>query len=169
MNRSTTRNGHIRRLGKMIENFQVAMLTTVDGGGALHSRPMATQYAPFDGHLWFFTRAHTHKVAEVQSHRQVNVSYADPQAERYISISGTAELVRDRRKLKELWNPIYTAWFPQGLADTDLALLKVHIEQAEYWDPRSGVMVEIAGFIRTLGTDELDESREQRKVRRQPA
>ena len=137
----------IRRLAQMIEGFNVAMLTTVAEDGSLHSRPMATQYATFDGALWFFTHAHAHKADDVARYRQVNVSYVDPDKEQYISISGTAELVRDREKMKAIWNPNYKAWFPQGLLDPDLALLKINLEQAEYWDSQADTMAQIVGPV----------------------
>jgi len=138
----------MRRLAQMIEGFNVAMLTTVSEDGSLHSRPMATQYANFDGALWFFTHAHTHKAEDIARYARVNISYVDPDKEEYISISGTAELVRDREKIKAIWNPVYKTWFPQGLADPDLALLKINLEQAEYWDSQASTMAQIVGPVK---------------------
>lgn len=137
------RQESIRRLGNMLEAFRVAMLTTVAEDGSLHSRPMATQYANFDGDLWFFTHAHAHKATDVVRRGQVNVNYVDPDREQYVSVSGTAELVQDRGKMKELWNPNYKAWFPRGLEDPDLALLRIKLEQAEYWDSQKEMMAQI--------------------------
>jgi general stress protein 26 len=61
-------------------------------------------------------------------------------------------LIRDREKAKELWNPILKAWFPEGLEDPNLALLKVSVEKAEYWDTPSGKMVQAIGFVKALAT-----------------
>jgi general stress protein 26 len=123
---------NVKKLAGLIKGVKVAMLTTRCPDGSLRSRPMLTQEADFDGTLWFFTRAQAPKVGEVERHEQVNVSYAAPEDERYVSVSGTARLVRDPRKIKELWNPAYKAWFPQGLDDPELALLRVEAERAEY-------------------------------------
>jgi general stress protein 26 len=130
-------------LSDKIKDVRIAMLTTVEADGELHSRPMATQdlkAVAFDGDLWFFTRASAPKVGEVEQHQQVNVSYANPGDNLYVSVSGNAELVRDAKKIKDLWNPLYKAWFPDGLDDPELALLKVHVNNAEYWDAPSGKM-----------------------------
>jgi pyridoxamine 5'-phosphate oxidase like protein len=62
--------------------------------------------------------------------------------------------VRDRQKIEELWNPIYKAWFPKGLEDPDLALLKVEVQEAEYWDTPSGKMVQLIGFVKAIATGE---------------
>jgi general stress protein 26/nucleotide-binding universal stress UspA family protein len=131
------------RLEELIAGFRIAMLTTMTEDGHLHSRPMIAHSAGFDGDLWFFTHAHTHKVEDVDRDHQVNVSYVDPDRDHYVSISGRALLVQDRQKMEELWDPVYEEWFSQGLADRDLALLRVSIEGAEYWDHRGSVMVRL--------------------------
>jgi general stress protein 26 len=81
------------------------MLTTVDEDGALRSRPMAAPQVAFDGELWFFTGADAPKVEEAPLHHPVNVSFADPEHQRYVSICGTATRVRDRQKMEALWGP----------------------------------------------------------------
>ncbi len=130
-------------LSDKIKDVRIAMLTTVEPNGELRSRPMGTQdlkAIAFDGDLWFFTRASAPKVGEVEQHQQVSVSYANPSDNLYVSVSGNAELVRDSKKIKDLWNPIYKAWFPDGLDDPELALLQVHVKNAEYWDAPAGKM-----------------------------
>src|SRR3954453_22106338 len=93
---ATSREEAIRKLGEMIHGIQFAMLTTHDDRGNLHSRPMATQQAGFDGTLWFLTGHSTAKSHQIEKDQHVNISYADPQHHRYISISGTAEILNDQ-------------------------------------------------------------------------
>ena len=143
---------NIQKLGELIKEVKIAMLTTAEPDGTLRSRPMATQKTEFDGTLWFFTRASSPKVEEVENSDNVNVSYADPGNNTYVSVTGTGILVRDHNKAKELWNPILKAWFPKGLEDPDLALLHVTVEKAEFWDSPSSTMVHIAGFVKAIAT-----------------
>lgn len=147
-----THQEQIAKVAALIKDVKMAMLTTVNADGSLRSRPMATQKTDFDGDLWFFTRASSPKVSEVEETHEVNVSYADPGGNTYVSVSGKAELVRDAAKNKELWNPILKAWFPKGLEDPELALLQVHVEKAEYWDSPSSTMVQVAGFVKAIAT-----------------
>lgn len=147
-----TRDENIHKLGELIKEVKIAMLTTADVDGTLRSRPMATQKTAFDGTLWFFTRASSPKVDEVERAHEVNLSYAAPDSNTYVSVSGTAQLVRDKGKAEELWNPILKAWFPRGLEDPDLALLRVTVHKAEYWDSPSSTMVQIAGFVKAVAT-----------------
>jgi general stress protein 26 len=158
------RQDDIQKLNELIHKIDFTMLTTIDTDGTLRSRPMSTQKTPFDGTLWFFTGASSEKVFETRHHNQVNLSYADPKNQRYVSVSGVAELSRDQAKMKELWNPAYKAWFPDGLDDPDLALLKVHVEKAEYWDSPNGTVVTLIGFAKALLTGQRYEGSENEKL-----
>lgn len=164
MDNHADRNEAIKKLGEMIEGIQFAMLTTVEADGTLRSRPMATQRVEFDGTLWFFTRASAPKVDEVRGDEHVNVSYANPEDQRYVSVSGTAEVVRDPAKIAELWSPALKAWFPKGLEDPDIALLKVNVEQAEYWDSPSSKMAHIIGFVKAAATGQTYQPGENEKL-----
>ena len=133
----------VKKLRKLIRDSRVAMLTTVASDGSLRSRPMATPDGDFDGELWFITRYNSPKSDEIQENQRVNVTYASPKNDRYVSVSGTATLVRDPDKVKELWRGALKQWFPEGKKDPDLALLKVTVDRAEYWDANENRMVEL--------------------------
>lgn len=141
-----------KKLAELIDGIKFAMLTTVTDEGALHSRPMATQEREFDGELWFFTSTKTHKVQEIERDHHVNVAYADPSKNRWVSVAGIGRLVRDRKKAEELWNPLLKAWFPDGLDSPDLVLLHVTPLSAEYWDSGSKKMVQLIGLAKALLT-----------------
>src|SRR5438132_409520 len=122
---------NVKKLADLIKGIKVAMLTTVAEDGCLRSRPMVTQDKDFDGTLWFFTQAGAPKVSEVEREERVNLSYANPDDQRYVSVSGTARLVRDRDRIREFWSPALKAWFPKGPDDPELALLRVEVDRAE--------------------------------------
>ena len=164
MDHQPDRNESIKKLAEMIKGIRVTMMTTVEEDGSLRSRPMATQQTEFDGNLWFFTGASSPKIDEVQQDQHVNLSYADPDSNRYVSLSGTAKLVSDKQKAKELWNPFVKAWFPKGLDDPELALLKVTIDSAEYWDSPSSKMVQLAGLAKALITGKPIKGGENEKL-----
>ncbi len=146
---STTKQEKIEKVRDLIKGIKIAMLTTVNqSDGSLHSRPMGTQEVEFDGDLWFFTHSDSHMVSEIKNDHAVNVSYGDDP--RYVSVSGKAQVVNDKAKMKELWNPIYKVWFPDGLDDPTLCLLKVSVQKAEYWDTPGGLVQTIIGFAEGL-------------------
>lgn len=147
-----THEEQLRKLDELIHDIDAAMLTTVAPDGSLRSRPLATQKTPFDGTLWFFTDVPSGKTREIRRDEHVNLSYADHHRGRYVSISGVASIVRDREMAERLWRPELRVWFPRGLGDPDLALLRVDVTDAEYWDAPSGTMVRLTGLVRAAVT-----------------
>lgn len=166
MARSANDREAAAKLWDMIKGVRIAMMTTLDENGRLRSRPMATlPHAGFDdGTLWFFTRADSPKVHELQQHWRVNLAYADPGDQNYVSVSGVAELVRDRDKIRFLWRDILSTWFPQGPDDPEVALLKVSVDQAEYWDSPSSAMVYAYGYVKAKITGESPNPGEHVKI-----
>lgn len=157
------REQSIKKLKEMLEGIDFCMLTTLSGGH-LRSRPMSTQQFEFDGDLWFFTSDQTHKVEEIEKDDRVNVAYAKPDDNVYVSVSGRASIVKDRQKIEELWSPILKAWFPDGLDDPTLCLLKVAVEEAEYWDSPNSKLVQIVGFVKALVTGQQADGGEHGKI-----
>lgn len=137
---------NVHKLQELIRDIDIAMMTTQGEDGALHSRPMATPLKAFDGTLWFFTQAGAAKVEELHTHQQVNLSYTNPQTGRYISISGKAYLEHDRSKIRELWDARFEKWLPGGIDNPNLALLRVKVSQAEYWDAQSAAQGTVIHF-----------------------
>ncbi|MEC0304486.1 general stress protein [Terribacillus saccharophilus] len=115
---------------ELIKDIDTAMLTTVTEEG-LVSRPMKTQEVEFDGDLWFFTKKETDKYEEILHEQDVNVAYA---GKSYVSIRGSAEIVSDLEKKKELWSKAYEKIMQTSYDSPDVVLIKIQAEAAEYWD-----------------------------------
>lgn len=153
-----------QKLAELIHDVKFAMLTTTDTDGTLRSRPMATQKEEFDGDLWFFTGKSSHKVAEIDADHRVNLSFSDPSASKYVSVSGTARLVQDRAKAEKMWTVAYKAWFPKGLEDPDLCLLRVTPTQAEYWDTPGSAIAHAVGFVKAIATGQRADPGDHQKL-----
>ncbi|MDP9111989.1 MAG: pyridoxamine 5'-phosphate oxidase family protein [Candidatus Eremiobacteraeota bacterium] len=147
---------NIDRLTDMIAGIDVAMVTSVDADGMLHSRPMGTQAVHDERTLYFFTSAETSLAYQTQENAYVNVSYVDAKRSIYISISGIATVLDDREKIAKVWDPSNSAWFPKGLEDPDLRLLSVEIESAEFWDVASNALTLLFGYARKAITGKSD-------------
>jgi general stress protein 26 len=132
-------------LWKLIRNIRFAMFTTRHGNGHLHARPMTTQNKALesDESLWFFMSKHGDPVADLIADPVVNLVYADPSEDTYVSVSGTAAVLEDAAKKERLWNKLAEAWFPGGASDPDLALIQVQIVHANYWDVKESKLVQL--------------------------
>jgi len=120
-----------QHLHELLRSFDTAMLITRHGDEQ-HGRPMAI--ATFEGPstLWFVTQADSPKALEIERDPRVSVTFQSEK--RFIALSGIASLVRDRAKIDALWSPTWRAWFPDGKDDPNIALVRVRIEDAEFWD-----------------------------------
>lgn len=129
-----------------IAKLHVCMLTTEDDGRMV-SRPMASLARPDDGRIYFITRLESGKVGDIGASAKVNLAYADPHANTYVSISGTARTTQDRQKLNALWGFYAEAWLPDGPNDPDTALIEVEPEEAKLWDGTRSRLIQTAKML----------------------
>lgn len=158
-------NPEVAKLRDMVKDIEFCMLTTIDEQGDPHSRPMSTnKQIEFDGDLWFFVYGNSHKAIEVSREPKVNCSFADPQNQSWVSMTGRASIVRDRAKMEQLWQPQLKAWFPKGTDEPDIALLKVNVERAEYWDNPSSTIAHAYSLASSLVTGKPADPGDNREV-----
>ena len=144
----------IRKLVEKIRDIEIAMLSTKSEDGRLHSRPMYTQELKEDGLIWFFTGKDSRKSAEIGRHPIVNLSYNDPSDDLYVSVSGRAILTEDPAMVNQLWKDALKAWFPQGKEDPNIQLIRIKVEEAEYWDTPDSKVVQLVGYVKARLTGE---------------
>ena len=157
-------NAALTKVAEMVGDAKFAMLTTLEKDGTLRSRPMATMQLDGEGNLWFFTSLSSPKIEETQPGQQVSLSYARTDKQDYLSVSGTAELVHDKKKMQALWSPWLKPWFPKGPDDPELALLKVGIIAVEYWDAPDSAMARAYGLVKAVATGDTAALGEHRKI-----
>ncbi len=145
-NQNTSREQNIKKVAALIKDNKICMLTTVDAHGKLVSRPMGVVDVEFDGDLWFFSHADNRKIGEVQNEPHVNVAFASKAS--WVSVAGNVEVVPDLEKRKQLWSSGLSAWFPEGPEDSNVVLLKVEAESAEYWDTPGAIVTSLLSFAK---------------------
>lgn len=128
------RSEALAKVAEMMRDIDFCMLTTNSGTGRLRARPMSNNgEVEFDGDVWFFSGAHTRKIADLEAEPRVQLSYAVPEEFRFISMTGEAIIIRDDEKKKELWIADLERWFPGGPESEDLVLIKVTPTQVSWW------------------------------------
>jgi general stress protein 26 len=127
---------------KLIKDINFGMLVTMDENGDHRSRPLSTAEAnEAEECLYYFVQKSSSKVSEIQANASVNVAYASPSKESFVSVTGKASMVDDKALFERMWSPFYKAWFPDGIDDPELILVKVKVESLEYWDSNSNPLV----------------------------
>lgn len=121
------------KLWDAIKDIRTGMLTTA-GDDGLESRPMSASVDREAGRLWFITRIDSDKTKEIKEDSDVNVAFAAPNSNSWVSVTGTARVVRDAAKAKQLWSPFAEAWMPEGPEAPTTALIEVTPRHATLWD-----------------------------------
>jgi general stress protein 26 len=155
----------LKKLRGLLKDIEICMLTTHAGISQFRSRPMALQDVDFEGDLWFFCSMNSRKIGEIARDPHVSVTASNPSKSICIALGGTASTIRDVEKMHELWRPTYKLWFPKGLEDPELSLLKVEVREAEYWEWASGVASSVVQLIKSWSTgDEEPLSQHERRI-----
>jgi general stress protein 26 len=155
MDEHLTGDAAIAKARQLLPGFRTAMLVTrASGATSLHMRPMGLQgdLSVFGGTLWFFTDDRSPKVQEIERDPTVSLVFQNDQASQYLQLDGTAAVVSDRGKMRELFTPITRTWFPGGLDDPHLTLLRIDVIGGAFWESPGGMLQVLAAFTKSVVT-----------------
>jgi general stress protein 26 len=148
----------IRQLRSLLKGVPVGMLTTRTATGESHARPMLVHDVDESGWLWFITDRHSRKACELSQNPNATIAFQSKKRDRYISVQGTAVVVRDDVKLKELWNPTLRSWFPAGRRDPEIVLVAMRVSRAEYWLVRRTRLARVMSMVRAVASGKRQEA-----------
>lgn len=154
-------NTDLHKLGELIKDIEVAMLTTRTNDGSLVSRPLQTLKLDSNGELIFFTAAKSHKVADLTDDAGANLAYAHPGEHRYVSVRGRARMDRNDDTINELWSPAQKIFFPEGRNDPNLMVLRIRVRDAAYWEAADNFIARAFDFARGMLDDDPADLGEQ--------
>ena len=158
------REEDVKKFKELIKNVDVCMFTTLDDNYQIHSRPMSTAQVDEEGNAWFFTNEFSEKINEISRDNVVNLIYADAAKNIYVNVKGTCTVLIDRKKIEELWTPVMKAWFPEGIDDPKLCLVKIITENAYYWNNNSSKMSVYFDMLTAIEKGEKYEEGESGKL-----
>lgn len=122
----------ISKVWTLVEKIGFCMLTTQTGSD-LRARPMSAHSEQIENALYFLTDVESHKDDEIARHPNVCLAFADSRGQKYVSVTGTAEIQNDREKIHDLWATPAKAWWDNADGPS-IRVLKVTPSSAEYWD-----------------------------------
>ena len=137
--RPATMINELKKFYDLVDDIEIAMMTTRRSDGQLRSRAMANQKRAAGADLWFVTAEGTDKLADLAADPHLNLAYYRDSNKEWISVSGTATMSRDRGKIRELYAPDWKVWFAEegdsrhGTADDPrIVLIGVTVHAAEF-------------------------------------
>lgn len=138
-----TKSSH-ETLWDLIKDTRFCMLSHRHADGSLHSHPLTTQNKALDesNTIYFFVSRQSEVGQRLQQDGNVNLSYANPKDDTWVSITGTATVLEDMAKRRELFDAMDKAWFDSP-EDPAMELIAVRIEEAEYWNVKENKLLQL--------------------------
>jgi general stress protein 26 len=155
---------HVAELAAKIRPVRFAMFTTLDENGHLVSQPMTIIESDDSGGMWFYTSTLTELWENIAHHPEVNLTFVDQEHSLFVSVSGTAERIVERARIRAMWNAAVQAWFPNGPEDEHAVLVRVAPHAAEYWDSNDSKMVRMFAYAKAALTGNTPDGGEHGKI-----
>ena len=155
----------VKKFKDLVESVNICMFTTLDDNNTIFSRPMSTVKIDDEGNAWFFTNEYSEKIQEVSRDNTVTLIYAHPGKNVYVSVKGSCTIIVNKKQIQELWNPLLKAWFPLGIDDPKLCLIKVTTEDAYFWNSHSSKMVVYFKMLKAIANKERYEEKDAGKLK----
>lgn len=155
----------LTKVRQLLKHFRSTMMIT-NAYAQLHSRPMGIQgeASQFQGTLWFFTDRNCRKVEEIKSNGAVSLIFQSDSDSAYMHLFGDAEMDDDRDRMSQLYTPILKTWFPGGIDDPNMTLIRFEAERGDFWDSPGGMLQVLAAFTKAVVTGERGQGGEMGKV-----
>ncbi|CAN7164260.1 pyridoxamine 5'-phosphate oxidase family protein [Bosea sp. LjRoot90] len=151
------------RTWELIEEIGLCMLVSHDGNeDQLRARPMSAHPRRDEDAIYFLTDLRNHKDDEIEINENVCLCFGDNGSYRYVSVTGTANLLDDRGRVAELWSTAARAFWGSK-DDPNIRVLKVRPTLAEFWDS-PGKIVTSVKMVAAAVTGSRPEFGSNRKV-----
>jgi general stress protein 26 len=140
----------IAKIKEIVEKAKSCFFcTTVATGNSNAARPMSVRQVDDDGNLWFLSARDSHKNMELALDSAVKLYFQGSAHSDFLELEGRATISHDKLKIKELWDPLITTWFTEGIDDPRITVIKVIPIKGYYWDTKHGNAV--AGVKMLMG------------------
>ena len=144
----------LAKVRELLKTLPIAFMVTVMDG-ELTARPIGVvggDHADFDGSLWFITDKRSRKVRAIESGAMTTLMFQNDKEGNYLHLTGRAAVVDDRAKLEELYTTLQRTWFPKGVDDPDITLVRFDATEANSWDSHDSLVRLAVAFAKSVIT-----------------
>jgi len=145
--RNLTQQEAINKFKELVKHESLCLFTTRLTQVPLTTRPMHVQEVCDQGNFWFMSDRDSDKNYEIANDNRVQLFISNPGNYEFLSLYGSASILRDREKIDKYWNEAAKAWFPEGKDDPRITIIKVTPEQGFYWDTKDGKLVSMIKIL----------------------
>lgn len=147
------KTAELTQLGERLEGMRSTMLTMQDAQGHLSSQPMTVLEMDSEGDLWMLISKSgqtARQAPALEGLSTVCLAFSDESSSTYVSVTANASVQNDRQRKEDLWSPMARPWFPEGVDDPDLAVLRLQPVKAEIWDGSDSSVVRFVAMASSV-------------------
>ena len=134
------------QIWRLMQDVGVAMVVThCVNGETVRARPMSARPEIDDNAIYFLTDADAAKDHEIEDNSSVCLAFADPKNQRYVSVTGTAEIFANAELADRVWSPIDKAFWKDA-NDPRIRVIRVTPDRGEYWEG-AGVVASVVSML----------------------
>ena len=123
----------LKEIAAKMANLDIALLTTHTSRGQLSSRPMSNNGdVAYDGNSYYFTFEQSRTVHDITENDHVSLGFQGAK-DLYLTIMGTANLIRHKPTMQQHWVPSLKQWFPEGVDTPGIVMIRVVAKRINYW------------------------------------
>lgn len=134
-----SRSAVITAARQVIDAARYATLVTLDGQGHPQARIVDPFVPDVDFTVWVATNARSRKVAEIARDRRITLTYFDRGGQHYVTVIGTAGLVRDPVEKAKRWKDEWATFYSNGPRGDDYVLIRIQPTRLEVVAPSLGM------------------------------
>jgi general stress protein 26 len=149
----------LEKVRTLLAEFPIAFMVTVSNG-EVTARPIGVvgDDEEFHGSLWFITDKRSRKVSAIDSGATTTLLFQNDKKGDYLQLTGRASVVEDRSRLERLYTTLQRTWFPKGLDDPDITLVRFDADGGNYWDSHDSYVRLTVAFAKSIVTGEPGKS-----------
>lgn len=143
----------LEKIRQLLGDLPIAFMVTVLDG-EVEARPIGVvgDAKDFNGSLWFITDRRSRKVQAIERGATTALVLQNDRDGIYLHLTGHAAVVEDPHKLRQLYTPVQRTWFPDGVDDPQITLLRFDAESASYWDGHASMLRLAVAFAKSVVT-----------------
>lgn len=144
------------KIKELAESIDFTMMATDLKNQPFHVIPMSTKEVDEAGNIWFLSNKTSEHNQHIERENKTQLIYADKDNFEFLTIFGSAHVVTDRSRIKELYGSTDDTWF-EGENDPMITALKIVPEYAHYWDTKNGKILSLIKMLKgAISGDKAD-------------
>ena len=151
---NSNRSLHNNEIGLKISNFlsevDICLIWSRGLPADLHRRPMIQNGGSIESGLWFFIQADFHLIDFYRDGPAVTVAASNATTKKCAALVGRSSIITAKREISQFMADKNAAILPAGIQAGSSVLLKIEIDQMDFWEWPDGTLIHSSCSLESL-------------------